>query len=353
MPRRHVSAGVAAVLAATLPAVLPYSSLIGVPATSDELALVFWWRLQDGTIPLDEVALWAAVGAVLAALAFLLVPRRFVIVLPAIVVAWFVAVSWTVNADVHGFRGAAVGALVQGVTTGDRNWIDDAVGPDADVAVLWTTCDSGNCSDPKSTIDEKVVWENEFFSRSVGTVYALHDPIPGGLPERKAKYDRRTGFFTWRGNRIPVQYAMTDASVDVLGRRVAEDVKKGISVYRVNGPLRKATDVQGLYPDTWSAERVTYVRHACAGGRLDVALESDGGLFRRTQVVTARTRGRVVGRAEVPPPQKRLLHVPLHARGGDCRVVFDVTPTRVPGGGDTRRLGIHMKIRYVRPRPPA
>ena len=60
MPRRHVGAGVAAVIAAALPGVLPYSTLIGVPAESDELALSIWWRLQDHTIGISHVATWAA-----------------------------------------------------------------------------------------------------------------------------------------------------------------------------------------------------------------------------------------------------------------------------------------------------
>src|SRR5207237_2737266 len=85
LPRRHVAAAVAAVVAAALPGVLPYSTLIGVPATSDELALSIWWRLQDNTIGLSRVAMWAVVVSIVAALLFLLVPRRLAVFLPAVV----------------------------------------------------------------------------------------------------------------------------------------------------------------------------------------------------------------------------------------------------------------------------
>ena len=147
MPRRHVSVGVAAVVAAALPGVLPYSTLIGVPAASDELALSIWWRLQDQTIAPSHVATWAVVASILAALMFLLVPRRLAVLLPAAVAASFVAVTWTAMDNVHGFRRAAVGALFQGITDPHRDWVDRAVGHDANVAVLWTTSFSrGACA---------------------------------------------------------------------------------------------------------------------------------------------------------------------------------------------------------------
>jgi hypothetical protein len=101
--------------------------------------------------------------------------------------------------------------------------------------------------------------------------------------------------------------------------------------------------VSGVYPDTWSGKSVTYRRLDCDGGRLTVGLGSDPSLFRRAQVVTAYARGRVVGRATIPPPERVDLTVPLRPDAkGTCTVRFEVARTAVPGLADTRRLGAHF-----------
>jgi hypothetical protein len=350
LPRRHVAAGIAAVLAAALPGVLPYSTLIGVPAASDELALSIWWRLQDHVIALSDVATWAVVASIVAATLFLLVPRRFAAVLPAAVLAAFVAVSWTAEDNVHGFQISSLGALFQGITNHHRDWIDRAVGHHSDVAVLWTTCRSGACPEPRSLTDEKIVWENEFFSRSVGQVYSLHDPMPGGLPGHRASFDPRSGWFTSNGRKIRAPYVLVDQSVLPVGAPIAADAHKGVVLYRLDGPLRQATRVTGVYPDTWAGPRVRYLRRDCPGGLLFADLQADPSLVSGTQTVTASSFGRFAGRAVLHGNATTLV-VRLRARRGTCSVDFVTAPTAVPGHGDLRRLGVHFRaLRYT---PPA
>ena len=55
-----------------------------------------------------------------------------------------------------------------------RDWIDRTVGSNAKVAAVWT----GNT-------DKFTIWENEFFNRSVGTVYATGPPLPGRPSRRR------------------------------------------------------------------------------------------------------------------------------------------------------------------------
>lgn len=349
LPRPRVVAVVAAAVAAALPAALPYSTLIGVPATADELALSIWWRLQDHTIAGSQVAMWAVLCSVVATLLFLLVPPRAAWVLPVAVAAVFVAVSWTAMDYVHGFKRASVGALFQGITDPHRDWIDRAVGHNADVAVLWTACASDQCPEPRSHTDEKVVWENEFFSRSVGPVYFLNDPVAGGLPEQHATFHPATGLFTVDGKLIHAQYALVDSSVEPVGRLVAADTRKGVAVYRVRGPLRQATRVRGLYPDYWSGPRLDYLRRDCSGGRLAVTLQGDVNLFTKPSHITVLSRGKVIAGTTVAQlaPQ-RVLSVPLRAHNGTCAATFLVSPTAVPGGGDDRRLGVRvLKLTYT------
>jgi len=57
-----------------------------------------------------------------------------------------------------------------------------------------------------------------------------------------------------------------------------------------------------------------------------------------------------VARVSFQAPDDAVLRVPLRPEGGACRVRFDVTPTAVPGGGDSRRLGVHFDAFNYEPR---
>jgi hypothetical protein len=137
---------------------------------------------------------------------------------------------------------------------------------------------------------------------------------------------------------------------------LAEDKRKSMLLYGISGSLRQLAFVGGLYPqDTWSKKAVTYTRHDCRGGTVDVALQSDPALFIAPNTVIARVGGRVVGRAEVGPSELKTLRVPLESGGDTCIVRFTVARTAVPdvvtGGAnpDPRPLGMHFNRFTYRP----
>jgi hypothetical protein len=124
----------AAGAAAVLPALIPYTRLIGVSAQSDTLALLPWWWLQDHVITLGQVWIAAlALGLGLGA-AFVLVPLRYALALPGLVLALYAVSLPAIENGRHGVRMASLGALFQGITTGQPDWIDRAAGRDAEVA---------------------------------------------------------------------------------------------------------------------------------------------------------------------------------------------------------------------------
>jgi hypothetical protein len=227
---------------------------------------------------------------------------------------------------------AAKGALFEGIRVPDRDWIDKAVPDGASVAALWT-----------GRTHHFTVNQLEFFNRKIGPVYTLGGPMPGGLPETLVSVQEGTGEIVGPGGRpIRAEYAYTDGSVALDGQPLAADPAFGLTLYRTNGPLISTTSVQGIYNDQWSEPEVEYRRVRCKGGTLTVVLEGDPGLFDEPQRVTA-TSGtrRVVG--VVPPSAQTRLAVPLSPVGGECRVHFEVTPTRSPGNGDLRELGTHFR----------
>jgi Dolichyl-phosphate-mannose-protein mannosyltransferase len=342
-PRRVVPV---AVVAALLPALLPYRSLLGVQVQSDTLGLLPWWWLQDHVVSLAHLWIATLAFGLIVAGAFLLVPARFALALPTIVLAFFLASLAPIENGRHGVRMASLGALFEGVTTGDRNWVDDVVGPHARVAFVW----SGQA--PAFSL-----WENEFFSRSVGPVYELAVPLGGGLPATPMTVDRADGSLRAHGRAVLADYALTDVSVPLAGVIIATDQRKGMVLLRVPGVLRETQFVSGRYPgDTWSGPRVRYSRLDCAGGTVVVQLESDRHLFKGPQTVTAHSAGSIVRTQISPAAPAASLAVPLQrGANGRCTASFTVAPTAIPalrirGNKDTRRLGVHfVRFDYLPP----
>ena len=327
---------------AALPAVLPFPDLIETGAVSDTFGLLPWWDVHHWGVPLDRLALVAVLAAAAVAALLVYLPPPSTWILPAFLLAFFALSTFPVSSRIEI---ASIGALFQATTHTDRDWVDRRAGRDATVAVIWS-----------GRTDRLVVHEHEFFSRSVGPVYYVAEPTPGGLPEERLTLDRRTGLYRDdRGRRVRSEWALTDGSLNLDGSAVAVDRDRDVALYRVDGPLRRTHLVTGLFDDTWSSGEVRVVRYACRGGTVTAEVESDANLFLAPQLVIARANGRVVVRRFLPPGETRLLTVPLRrGRGGNCTVNFTVSPTAVPaevlvGSEDTRELGVHFRRFDVRP----
>jgi len=330
-PRPAIPAVVATGVAAVLPALIPYERFLQLKVRSDTLMLVPLWNVQDSvTLPrLDDVVLVAGIGA---GALFLLVPRRFALVLPLFVLGYYALALQPIHAGPHGMERAAADALFEGIRVPRRDWIDRSVPDGAEVAALWT-----------GRTHRFTVNQNELFSRSVGPVYTLGGPMPGGFPETPVTVDEQTGAVRREdGTDVGAEYAFTDGSVALDGEPVARDELLGLTLYRTDGPLVSTTAVTGVYNDQWSGPEVSYRRVRCAGGTLAVALEGDPGLFDEPQTVTAVSGSRRI-RARVGPKESERLLVPLEPRRRVCTVRFSITPTAVPGAGDDRELGIHFR----------
>jgi len=337
-PRPRVLAAVAAVVSALLVVVVPFDRFLTTSAITDTLMLLPLWSLQD-RIGDDWITLAALGLAAGLAAAFLFVPRRYAVLLPLLVLGLWLAAIRPIWWGTHGFERFSRGALFQGIRTADRDWVDKALGPGDTAAFLWT-----------GRTDRLTVNQTEFFNRSVGPVYYVTDPTPGGLPETRVQIDPKTGRVTLPdGSPVRDEFLLADSSFEPDGSRVAQDKGWGVTLWRVVTPLVSVVDVKGLYPnDTWSGATVTYLRRLCKPGRLAVDLSSDDRLFSGPQTVVARSNGAVVGRAPLQGNTHVLLNVPVEPVPGttDCRVVYSVSPTAVPGDGDDRVLGAHFN-RFV------
>jgi hypothetical protein len=260
-------------------------------------------------------------------------------VLPVVVALGFLATWLPLQQWKHSFPRLSQSVLAQGIGNSDKSWIDAAVGRDAHVAALWT---GGNVL---------AVWQNEFWNRSVDRVYELGATLPGDMPATAVSVDRKTGVLR-DANGAPIResYVLASKVVNLRGRPIARDPAKGLVLYRVSPPARTTEQIIGLYDDGWSGPRLTWQRVACRGGSLRVEVSSDNTLFHEAPQ-TLRINGTTATQTRrlAPTTSHLPLTIPLRPRGGVCRVVFDVSPTRVPAN-DPRRLGLRFNlIKYSQP----
>jgi hypothetical protein len=227
------------------------------------------------------------------------------------------------------------------------SWVDQAVGTNADVAILWT----GGASIR--------AWQNEFWNRSIRRVYALEE-LPGGM--QQTAVTTRPGsslLLTSGGERLDADYVLTDTRSPVVGSVVASDTAHQLVLMHARQPVRLAQRITGWYPDFWTGPVVTWERGDCRGGRLRFDLRSDAALYKgvvQHVAVSGTTPARTVA---LPSTVQNgvPVTVPLHPAGGTCRVVLRVTPARIPANfpqlhlSDTRQLGAHIDyFHYLPPR---
>src|SRR5262249_18170010 len=150
------------------------------------------------------------------------------------------------------------------------------------------------------------------------------------------------------------QYVLADPAAQLVGTQIAADTDKQMILYRVNGPLRTATNISGWYPDTWTGPTADWLRRSCKPGELRLPVRSDPILFAGVTQhlrVTGTTTPLVVS---LPSTKRKTIVVPLRPVGGICRVHLAVTPSRSPGAfptlnnPDPRTLGVLLSgFQYV------
>ncbi|HUZ82097.1 MAG TPA: hypothetical protein VMU73_07610, partial [Gaiellaceae bacterium] len=331
---------ICAVIAAALVGVVPYSGLINGNATSDTLALLPLWSLQDTVTTLDEVGAVVLAVAIAFAVLLLLVPVRLALVLPLAVFALYAVALWPIETNPNGgIQHASLGALFGGTSSPKRDWIDERLGHKANVAVLFDS----------RTMDKFTVWTNEFFNRSVEGVYDLAGPTPGGLPETPVTIDPQSG----RIARIVAPYVLTSLALQLDEPAAFQDRVRGLAVYRVVRPLGIKSTTTGIYGDSWSGARASYTRYRCRSGETLLAtVAGDAKLIRAVSTLTV-TSGRRRLSFSIPYRRVRTVRIPLAPDRSRCVVRFAVAPVAQPAAveppsTDTRVLGLRFLAFAVR-----
>jgi glycosyltransferase involved in cell wall biosynthesis len=343
-PRPPRATVVAALVPAALVVALPFTQLLNENAESDTPFLQPWWWLGRTWTGNATVSLVAAVTALALAAAFLWLPARFapwLVVLPAV---GFLFTWLPLEASDTGFPQQSLHFYEAGVAAG-TSWIDETVGPDAHVAVLW----NGGSTDR--------IWQNEFWNRSIDRVYGVDMELPGGMPQELLTLKEGTNQLVGEdGTPVTAQYVLADDRMTVQGERVASDDAHRLVLYRVDGPLKLRRRITGWYDDYWTGPVVTWTRGNCGGGALTFHVRSSEGLFKGVVQridVTGATPDRTI---LLRPQDERTVRLPLTPHDGTCAVKLTIAHPRVPAAypalhsSDTRQLGVLVDyFTYVRP----
>jgi hypothetical protein len=338
LPRPRAAALAAAVAAAALPPLLLLGGVLDRSVVAEAPPLVPWLMIRDRLGSGAAVAGVAAAASVAALLAFGL-PRRLAPLLPAAVALYFALVLVPIDAYV---RSDARGALWAATAwQGDPDWVDRAVGRDTEVAVLW----SGRTL-------QTTVWVSEFFNRSVRTVYALADPLPGALPEPAAAIDEAGGALRDPAGRpVHAPFVLADRSVALAAPVEARAPGGELALHRTEGAVRVEALLSGRIPNsTWFGPRAEYRRFDCDGGELILAATGAPGASGQVLTASAATETRV----PLAPGRPRIVAVPLRSDDGSCTVSLHVEPAAVDDalvpGAPGEPIGAQLAILGVDPR---
>jgi hypothetical protein len=319
---------VAIVLSVMGPIALPYELLLSGSAVSDTFGVFVPYAVQSRL--LDPTFTPFIVGGLM------LIPIVVLVTVSArraYAVVAVVALFLLVTGAAVDRRTDKASAAATAIST-PQNWVDAAVGSNADVAVVFM-----------GGADPMRVWQAEFFNRSLGPVYTLFAPLAGGLPDTVVNLHPDGKMVDRQEGAVESDYVLTDSLTKIAGQVVAEDKRFGMVLVRTGGQVVVEQTVAGVYNDGWSGADVTFTQYGCSGGTVTMLANSNNSIHVDPVTVTpylgdtALSPTQVVG---APEPTAVTARAP--AAGGTCQVRFHIEPLVAPsdaiGTTDTRPLGL-------------
>jgi hypothetical protein len=269
LPRPPLLTAVAAVAPAALLLTLDLKSLLNIGILSDTFGLIPLLRLSgrlEGGVESTETLM--LLGGFAAALGFALLPRRLArVALPAAVALFLIVSSYSVYGSIREHARATLGLT----SPLDPSWIDERIGRDSKAVFLYGAT-------PEPFGEAQVMWQTEFWNRSVGPVYTL-GPADPGLTALPARFNTVTGRIVPQseaGNAsTPFRYVVAPTNVHPAGRLLAQ--RGRLALYRIDPPIQLATHLWGVQPDSWMGDfaALTHYARPARRGRLEVRVSRE------------------------------------------------------------------------------
>jgi hypothetical protein len=223
LPRRLLATATGVGLALVLPAILPFRQLAN-EAGIDTVPGALWVWIQDQSGGYGRRLVAVFVLALL--LAALLLPRRLRLVLPAAMLAVFLATSvlaWERLID------APENAVFAGGL--ERRWIDANVPDGARVTKLYLDTQCG------SALERHALFVTEAFNASVDDAAYVGSSTPDGLPSERVDVAADGALLLSPGNALSAEYVVTQPGVELEGEPVATGTNAELVLWRIDGPV--------------------------------------------------------------------------------------------------------------------
>ncbi len=284
----YVERAAVALAAAAVLLVFPVKRFVNVFGTHDAMTLIPFYNLLQASSPGTLVAVYSAVAGV-AAVAFALLPRRALRIVPVLLLAALAAASVASSRYVAD-QARAQQAMFLGA---DPSWVDHA--SQGSVAYVYD-------GDP----DWNGVWETLFWNRRIDRVYVLGDTeVPGPLPQKGVIIAPRGTLTLPLGRLRTPEYAVISTRFTLVGQPVAQIAQQGLrqgglALWQVSPPLRVSTWTTGTEGngDIFATGRAQVAAFDCTRGRFLLTF-----LIKEPETVDLLLDGRLVKRLSFPSPR--------------------------------------------------
>jgi Dolichyl-phosphate-mannose-protein mannosyltransferase len=248
-PRPRLATAATCVGVLALVVVLPVRELVSPSAFPNSFSLLPLIELEASApdLNLDGVAVAVAAAALLA---FALVSRRRLWVLPLVLAVALLEVSAWTSSEI-----ADRAAFAQRQSVGsDRRWVDRSA--DGPAALLYL-----------GELNWPLVWQNAFWNRRIERVYGLLTArVVGGLPHVSVGPLEDGRLVQTNGRPIAAGYAVASYPVTFRGKTVTS-AGEGLVLWRLKPPVRLSVWTQRV------AGHVRVLVYACGPGELRLELE--------------------------------------------------------------------------------
>jgi hypothetical protein len=357
LPRPRLLSAVAVLVPVGLVVWFPLSRFIQDSPLYSSFGLYYFFNLVSRLgSSAERIELLTSLGAVLAGLVFVFVPRRLApVVLVVPLAVFFIAVSRSALISLRTYGSFARYETGLGR---DSSWIEETFGRDRPVTFLYS---EGGAD---KFVTSQALMQAEFWNRNVDRVVNTGTSELCPLPETGARLDPATGAIRSNANEEPIASSavVTSPTVGLAGRVVRRQAP--LVAYRTPGEVKLASASEGVYADGWTGSDAAYSGYVApprdrtisvsvsrsgwmgpdVPGRVVLrlgTLVADGGRPRLGRLLARRTMTIHAGASRVfrfAPPRE------------PYRVELHVEPTFSPselGGSDPRQLGAVFGVRLA------
>jgi hypothetical protein len=317
-PRTRMTAAVVALAALGVLLALPLQRLVVAAAIPDAFTLVpLFWLREHVAVATFELVVW--MGAALAAVLFVLVPRRLAALLPAIALVGLALASVAATREVSQ-RAAFDQRFLLG---GERGWIDELA--DEPVAYLYNGEPYWNG-----------VWQTLHWNRRVRHVYVPEGiRLPPGLPLTVVGVDDDGRFVLPTDAAVPERLMVASNGQRLRGEPIGGIEQQrleqtGLTLWRLAPPARFDWLRTGVRPEGDMHEPGVVRVWDCQGGRLELTLlpklstKAELRVNGRVERVLAFSGEEFVNTTLFPPPGARFCRFEIEGDGllGSTRIEF-------------------------------